>query len=195
MTNQLGRGGLAAVALLVGLSLWFRLAAYSDGPPVGSTGGFQENTCHHCHFDQPLNQEDGALELQFPEAYVPAAEYTVCVKLQHRRLKAAGFQLTTRFEESGLQAGRLLAVDESAETVSDESARIQYIQHTRSGTEPDREGGMIWQFSWTAPADSRQPVVVHLAANAANGDDSEFGDFIYLLEKKVTAEAGIALAR
>jgi hypothetical protein len=36
-----------------------------------------------------------------------------------------------------------------------------------------------WLFRWTAPSESGGPVVFHVAANAANFDDSPLGDFIY----------------
>ncbi len=38
-----------------------------------------------------------------------------------------------------------------------------------------------WQFQWEAP-ERRAPVVLHVAANAANQDDSEFGDSIHTRE-------------
>jgi hypothetical protein len=45
-----------------------------------------------------------------------------------------------------------------------------------------------WTFRWTAPADAPgRAVVFHVAANAANDDDSPLGDFIYARALRVLA--------
>jgi hypothetical protein len=35
------------------------------------------------------------------------------------------------------------------------------------------------ELRWTAPEEARWPVAAHVAANAANDDDSPLGDFVY----------------
>ncbi len=44
-----------------------------------------------------------------------------------------------------------------------------------------------WRIRWTAPAHPRGAVVFHLAANAANDDESPLGDFIYTMTLTVPA--------
>lgn len=67
---------------------------------------------------------------------------------------------------------------------------VQYAQHTRLGTEPTSGDTAAWSVRWRAPGgergdtsitgDSCGHALVHLAANAADGDDSEFGDRIHV---------------
>ncbi|MGH7700675.1 MAG: glycoside hydrolase family 9 protein, partial [Gemmatimonadales bacterium] len=55
---------------------------------------------------------------------------------------------------------------------------VPYAQHTAAGSSA-RGDTARWTVEWTAPARSAGAVSFHVAANAANDDDSEFGDFIY----------------
>jgi hypothetical protein len=48
----------------------------------------------------------------------------------------------------------------------------------------DNAGG--WRVEWTAPDDAAGAVIFHVAANAANGDKSESGDFIYTTEVRAS---------
>lgn len=158
--------------------------AYREGPPAGHTGGFGEPTCHRCHFDQPLDDPAGRLQVEgFPEAFEPGRRYELRVALTGPGTAAAGFQLAVRFatgEGAGRQAGRLSA-GEGAEVIVGPT-EVQYAQHARGSTPAPAGGSVRWTVEWEAPAGSGGEVVLHVAANAANGDDSELGDFVYLGE-------------
>ncbi len=39
-----------------------------------------------------------------------------------------------------------------------------------------------WTIQWKVPEQNSLPVIFNIAANAGNGDQSEFGDFIYAEE-------------
>lgn len=54
-----------------------------------------------------------------------------------------------------------------------------YAQHTEPGTVLTGPARASWTVEWRPPAAGEGPVVFHAAANAANDDVSEFGDFIY----------------
>ena len=56
---------------------------------------------------------------------------------------------------------------------------VTYAQHTEAGTALTRPGTATWTVEWRPPAAGATSVVFHAAANAANDDASEFGDFIY----------------
>jgi hypothetical protein len=56
---------------------------------------------------------------------------------------------------------------------------IQYAQHTEAGSRLETAGHARWTIEWTAPAGDGGTAVFHVVANAANDDDSEFGDHIY----------------
>lgn len=162
--------------MLAGAAAW----GYEDGAPPGHTGGFGEPDCTACHSDNEPNAPGGTLEVGgLPARYVPGERYRVAVTLAHPDLEAGGFQLAFR-TAAGAPAGRVSALDPRTGTVSAGAQR--YVQQTPAGREAARDGRIAWEIEWRAPA-SGVPVVLHLAANAANDDLSELGDFIYTLER------------
>lgn len=171
------------------LALPDRGGAYLTGPPEGHTGGFEEPTCHRCHFDHPVGAEGGRLELQgLPVSYEPGASYRITIVLERPGMARAGFQLSSRFLEGELrggQAGVLRAYPPGGTRVDilETPAGVLYAQHTQEGSRR-LEGGepprALWGVEWTAPERPGGTVVFHLAANAGNDDDSEFGDYVYL---------------
>ena len=154
------------------------LAVYLDQPPPARTGGFGEQTCQECHWGT-LNDPAGSLTLEgLPESYAPAHEYSLKVTVQHPDLRRGGFQLSARDSRTGEQAGLLRPLDESVEILKESNSQLEYAVHTRKATRPSAAHTASWSLIWEAPPTS-QPVAFHLAANAANDDDSPLGDSIY----------------
>jgi hypothetical protein len=180
--------GLAALAAAGGAG------AYLGAPPPAHTGGFGEPTCAACHRDAPLDEPGGFLTLGAPPRYVPGEEHLLEVRLARPGMASAGFQLSARFAEgelAGRQAGKLTVLPEVAHPAAAQpgaAPRVQviaahdvlYAAHTAAGAAPVRGGEARWRVRWRAPSKAAGPVVFHLAANAGNDDDSEFGDFVYL---------------
>ncbi len=166
---------------------------YADRPPPAHTGGFNEPSCHSCHFDHPLDAPGGELVLEgVPEAYASGERYRITVSMAHPGMGRGGFQLSARFVEgarAGQQAGSLLALGERVEVTPD--GGVQYAHHTRAGSVLSAPNSARWTLEWTAPESADGPVVFHLSANAANGDESEFGDFIYTTSAQARTEGGI----
>ncbi|HUP00487.1 MAG TPA: choice-of-anchor V domain-containing protein [Gemmatimonadota bacterium] len=170
-------------ALPAALAAPIALTLYVDKPPPGTTGGFGEPTCHACHFDQPLDAPGGSLEIRgVPERYAPGRVYAITVELQREGAPQGGFQLAARFAD-GAQAGALVPVDDRV-AVTD-SLGIRYAHHTAEGVEPTP---IRWTVTWRAPAAAGEAgdgpardgdVLFHAAGNAANGDFSPLGDFVY----------------
>lgn len=169
--------------------------AYLQGPPAGHTGGFDEPTCRACHFDRPLNPEGGDVRLDgVPDRWVADSVYDVRVVLTHDEMERAGFQLAVRWREGrreGCSAGRLEPAGVGTQSVAasdsaDGGCDVVYVQHTEEGTGPVGGGEARWRVRWRAPGEeeARGPVVFHVAANAANDDASEFGDWIYAAEAR-----------
>lgn len=152
---------------------------YRDGPPMGFSGGFGEDHCQACHSSEKLNANPGKLTITAPPRYAPGQTYTVTITLKRPGIALGGFQVTARFEEDSAQAGSLAPTDGQQDRVKLANDRgIQYAYHSRPGTEPTATDVVRWTLRWTAPAGKRT-VLFHVAANAANGDDSQFGDFVY----------------
>ena len=156
-----------------------RALLYRDGPPPGFSSGFGEDHCQACHFGDKVNASPGGLTISAPGRYSPGRTYTVTVTLTRPGMAIGGFQFTARFENDSAQAGTLAAADGQQDRVKVVSDRgVQYAYHLRPGTALTATDVARWTLRWTAPAGGRT-VLFHAAANAANGDDTQFGDFVY----------------
>ena len=159
-------------------------ATYLDGPPPTHAGGFGGDTCHACHFENDLDAPGGALTIGgVPDTFDPSATYRITVSLERAGMGRAGFQLAARVGDgdgAGGPAGALQALesDERGQVV-DGPDGAAYAQHTESGTALTGPETTSWTVEWRPPAADAASVVFHVAANAANDDASEFGDFIY----------------
>ncbi len=172
---------LLAAALLPGsavLALHFR-----DGPPARVTGGFGEDSCVACHSGQAANDPAGRLMIAgFPARFTPGESYEIEIALSRPNLAAAGFELAVRHAADQTQAGRLREMAGSEKRIGLLDDRgVQFAHHLEPDAARADDGTVRWQLTWTAP-DATAPVVVHVAAVAANGDESELGDFVYTAE-------------
>jgi len=170
---------LAAAALL---ATGMRLVAsheYPDGAPPGFSGGFKEDSCTACHFSFDLNQSPGRVVIDgVPARFTPGEKYTLTVTLTRADMKRAGFQLTARFKDSGAQAGTLAPGSAEQSRVGVElSSGIQYANQKKAGASVSATD-VRWTIEWTAPSGSA-PVVFHASANAADGDGTTNGDYVY----------------
>ncbi|HET6629200.1 MAG TPA: choice-of-anchor V domain-containing protein [Woeseiaceae bacterium] len=169
-------------ALLAALLALAAAAArgYEDGAPPGHTGGFGEPDCSACHSDNEKNAPAGSLVVEgWPAAYAPGKSYPLTLVLRHPELASGGFQLALRTAD-GQPAGELVAASDRLQVATE--AGQPYLQHTREGTQTETGGRIRWEFEWRAPA-TGEPVVLNVAANAANDDLSSLGDHIYTLEE------------
>lgn len=179
-TDGWSRAGVAALLALAAAGA----GAYEDGAPPGHTGGFGEPDCSACHSGYAKNAPDGKLAIEgLPESYAPGESYRLAVELLHPELASGGLQLAVRTAK-GNPAGELVAASDRLQLIEDAGQR--YLQHTRAGTKTDTDGRIRWEFEWRAPEEPG-PLVLNVAANAANDDLSALGDYIYTLEEKLDA--------
>lgn len=153
---------------------------YADGAPPGFSGGFEEDSCHACHFHEDLNAAPGQAVLDgVPPSFARGQRYTLIVTLSRPGMKRAGFQLTARFREGGAQAGAIAAgPTDGARVKVERQADVEYAGQTAEGASLGEPGVARWTLEWTAPA-SCGAVVFNLSANAADGNESADGDFVY----------------
>jgi hypothetical protein len=160
--------------------------AYPAGPPPATTGGFGEATCVKCHDSFELNAGKalgrGELTLSgFPKSYTPGQSYAVTVDLTQAQENGVwGFQLAARTAGAGAQAGDLKPM--SAHTRVAIEKGVQYVQHTADGNFFG-----TFEFIWVAPTIVVGDVTVNVAGNAANGDVSPKGDYIYATSLTIPA--------
>lgn len=159
------------------------LTAYREGPLPAMTGGFGEQTCRTCHFDNAANGEGGSLRIEgVPDAYTPGREYAITIEILRPETKRGGFEMAARFAEGplkGQQSGMLRAVGDRTQIVRAPGSDVQYVQHTKAGSELASVGRGRWTVHWTAPDGALAAVIFNIAANASNDDASPLGDFIY----------------
>ena len=158
---------------------------YAEGAPPGFSGGFTEQSCDACHFHAAPNSGPGRLSIEgVPERFVAGESYKVTISLMQPGMKLSGFQLTSRFEDDGSQAGTLAPTD--ARIAVDTQAPVHYAGQRREGAALVEPNLNRWTVVWTAPASTRA-VVFHVAANAANGDERADGDYVYTSARDVKA--------
>lgn len=144
------------------------------------TGGFGEESCHSCHFDYDLNQPEGELLVSgIGDSFKPGESHTITITVKRENLGRAGFQMTARFQDS-IQAGSFELSDELTTTPNIDND-ITYVQHGVGKVKATGDE-KSWKVTWITPNQTKKPVIFNLAVNAANGDASEFGDWIYVRE-------------
>ena len=175
---------LAALAIAGGANA---RPPFADTPPLGHTGGFGEPTCTECHAGGSGMTQQASVEIDgLPRLYEPGVTYPLTIRVQHPAMRRAGFQLTARVAEGeaeGTQAGAF-SVMTAGIVIRQADDGVSYAQHN-SAARMDPGTAAEWQVMWTAPAEECESIVFHVAANAADGDDSPFGDDILLLERVV----------
>ncbi len=131
-----------------------------------------------------MDDPEGSLTLRgIPDTYTAGQSYQITITLTRPTMGRAGFQLAARLagrERTGHQAGTLQGVDARVQvtTVEDKDTDVQYAQHTVLGSDLSPRDTATWTIEWISPT-TGGGVAFHVAANAANDDASEFGDFIY----------------
>lgn len=186
---------LALSLIALGLvSVAGRAGARSAGPPDGYCGNPPNSvTCEACHVSEP---GDGSLLLSGLPAggYSPGSTYSLTVILADQGQRRWGFELTALETAAYTQAGTFIVTDLVNTQLSDHPAsEPDFLKQTSTGTyNGTMDGPVNWHFDWTAPT-SGEKVTFYMAGNAANGNGSTSGDYIYTHQPAVAAATtGIA---
>ena len=169
------------VLLIISFSL---LIANETGPENGRTGAPGESNCTvGCHSSFPLNSGSGSVAISgIPETgYMPGEKYTITISVSQSGQIRWGFEAVI-LDASNNNAGTITVTDASRTQTSQSGGRT-YIKHTLGGT-----ASGTWTFDWTAPASDIGEITIYAAGNAANGNGSNQGDFIYTTSLARNAE-------
>src|SRR5262245_24448206 len=193
-------GGFCALFILFGLN-GSPVDAFSSGPPTSRTGAPAlgsfpaEPTCTACHTSFALNSGPGTLAITgLPTNYSPNQEVTVTVTITQTQRALFGFESTV-LDDQGQKAGDLVITDAARTQLRSGTGNFaarQYIEHTSAGTAPNGTDQNSWTFKWKAPAQSMGRVTFYVAGNAANGNGSNQGDFIYNVNASVQPATTVA---
>jgi hypothetical protein len=165
--------------------------ALSSFPPSRHTGapatGGQpaEATCARstCHTGNPVNGPGGELEiLGLPETYAPGQTYDLTLRFASSATagnagRRWGFELTCFRTSDGM--GRDAAGDlvPGPGTATTRTSLREYLAHGPAKT--GDASPVEWTFQWTAPAGDEGTILFAFTGNAANGNGTSAGDFIY----------------
>ena len=172
---------LASAALVVSaVCAAPRASAYADAAPPGFSGGFGEPSCHACHFHAELNSGPGRVTIAgVPDRFTPGRRYPLTITLSRPAMQLGGFQMTARFKDGGAQAGSVAPDAAERDRVRIDVQRgVQYANQRRTGTALSSTNTAAWTLIWTAPP-AGGPVVFHVAANAADGDETAESDYVH----------------
>ncbi len=194
--------------LLCGALTALPASARSFGPALRLTGAPGDNplACTQCHNSFPLNSGKGSLRIVFPgAAYRPGMTYRILVEVRDPDQQRWGFQFTARLasDPANSQAGDLIPTGDLTRTVCGNGAnkpcsfnsQIQLIMHTVPGTRTGIRTGADFEFDWTAPPAGAGAVSFYAAGNAANGDGTNQGDYIYTTSLTVVEDTSPLGAR
>lgn len=182
-----------AGAVLVAMCVLSRVQAkISPGPPLGMTGAPGEGTCIGCHYtfggtNSVPNLGPGRVQITgLPSYYTPGQTYavTVTVIANESSVNRWGFELTALDAQgSSATAGTLTVTDATRVLKRSGSILDQprvYLSHNdEAGTSLGRSGTNSWSFTWTAPNSSAGEITFYTTGNAADGQVTPEGDYIY----------------
>ena len=165
------------------------LLALSAGPPPNRSG-VTGTVCTACHVGNPLNSPGGTVRIiGLPPQWIPGQTYFLQVVVTRAGARRHGFQLTA-VDSNVQQAGTFTAGSDGRTRVVTavvNGASLEHIQHTSAGSTIDSSN--TFGFSWRAPASSSVGNVrFNVAANAASGDGSNRGDFVYASEVAISPQ-------
>ncbi|MBV8819104.1 MAG: hypothetical protein JO022_12155, partial [Acidobacteriaceae bacterium] len=185
--GKFGLSAFFAISILVPAAA----SAHSYGPPPGVTAapGDSAKACTACHATYPLNSGAGSVNITLPSGsvYIPGVKQRIMVRVADPNQKRWGFQLTARLDSNPQtgQAGDFTPVDNWTQVICPDygpqpcASGPYFIEHTSAGTRNGTTGGATFQFDWTPPSTNAGTVTLYAAGNAANGDGSFNGDYIY----------------
>ena len=143
---------------------------FPDGAPWDSVS--RKGGCAECHFGSPVQLDSESLQIiGRPDLIKPGLTYTLKVRFDQDEMARAGFLLSALDTEGPV--GTFTSADKTTST------RKAQARSNLSGTALIRPGSAEWRLQWMAPANLINPVSFIIWANAANDDQSPFGDHIH----------------
>lgn len=109
--------------------------------------------------------------------------YEIDIILEHPDMQKSGFQLVLR-NEDGSNAGEIRIVREQEMKLEPGFDNLRYLTHLELGNQPEQKGKKSWSFEWISDEELKN-VWMYISANAGNGDESQFGDWVYVDSLKI----------
>ncbi len=161
----------------------------SSGAPAGRTGAPGDLTCADggCHVSNAVNSGDGSVVIEAPATYDGGSPIDLVVRTSKPGAARFGFQITVR-DTNGAMSGRFEVTDG---TQFSDFGLATYVTH--AATAPRAADTYQWLIRWVPPTENATDVTFYAAGNAANGDDTNFNDYIYTTSAAVTFAGNTAV--
>ncbi|WP_321473328.1 choice-of-anchor V domain-containing protein [uncultured Paludibaculum sp.] len=180
---------LLICAAFFGASLFAR----SAGAPAFVTGAPGDGICTDCH-GGVANTGGGNVKVALVDAtnWTPGQQVRLRITLTDATAQRWGFEISPRMASDANKSAGTLEVADAANTRKINSAGIDFITHTSTGTYAGTSNSGTWDVLWTPPADANfGNVTFYVAGNAANNNGREDpGDHIYSSSLTVSPTTG-----
>lgn len=166
--------------------------ASASGPSPSFTNAPNEGNCTACHIGSAVNSGGGSVQISgLPAVYSSGQSIPVTVTTSQEDAVVYGFQLTA-LDQTGQSVGSFTLPAQSPAKMQIVNNIVngdqrEYLEHTVDGILGETFGSNSWTFTWTAPSDTTGEIVFYAAGNAANGNGSPSGDFIYTRSVSIQA--------
>ena len=180
-----------ASVLFVIVSLSLPALGSSGGPFLGSNGIPGGTTCDTagCHTGAPpADAEQGSVRIVgLPAQWTPNATYNLQVIVQRPSARRFGFQLSAIFSDTRI-AGSFSSEDSRISIITGFSLSTRFVgQYAQHNDAPYASTEWTFPVSWRAPSSTASgDVTFYVAGNAANGNNANNGDAIYLTTVQVS---------
>lgn len=191
----------AALAPLYCFLLSTVVWGFSSVPPVRrSNVPTDENgaNCTLCHRGTALNGDArGSVSIEMNDTYMPGAPQTIRVRVRHPEAVRWGFQMTARqtsdtSKKAGtFEAGGGVALRCATTATAPCGDETEFVSHN-GAPQGDTGAGFVFEVRWTPPASEVGEITFFAVGNAANGSNTNVGDFIYSTTKRVTLDPSAA---
>lgn len=143
--------------------------AYPEGAPWGSANPDVVEHCASCHFGaEPVHASPVLRVTGLPEQLKADREYELTVIFEPSQAVGSGFQMIAWAEEH--EAGEFEALQSDLESIG---TAIRSTAPSMDNTPA------TWRLRWRTPAALPPELHIHVAASAANLDQSPLGDTIH----------------
>jgi len=169
--------------LVVGISVCLIAASVlSSGAPAGRTGAPGDLTCADggCHVSNAVNTGDGSVVIEGPATFAIGTPVDLIVRASKPGAARFGFQITVR-DMNGSMTGTFEVTDGTQ--FADFGLSTAYLTH--ASLAPRAPDTYQWTVRWNPPTENATDVTFYASGNAANGDDTNFNDFIYTTSSQV----------
>lgn len=176
---------LGATTLLLAPTL---LLARSTAAPINRTGAPTDGgqDCTACHAtNRPANSDSRGFVRISAVNYTPGQKQTIRVTIFHPEAQRWGFSFTSRLASDETRKAGIVTPNDSVQVQCDPTGNApcgtdrEFASHIQAATRNGANGAQTFAFEWTPPETASGDIVFYAAGNAANGGNSNAGDYIY----------------